>query len=355
MRICVVSYHTSPLTPAGTGLSGGMNVFIANLYKKLDRKVSVDIFVQGSLGQKQLAKNVCVKHIPHYDITEFAEALLHHHLHNPYTIVHTHYWLSGLVGLYLKTKTKIPWIHTFHTIERFKGIKQNKARIDMEDEIATKCDVIVSPTQKEAYYLHQLFPKTYNWVIPHGVDTNRFKPSPNGHNSVLFVGRIEPIKGLELLIEATRKINTDLELIIVGGPSKSKDDYRSLQSYALGQKAHFIGRVPYYQLNQVYSNAGMLVMPSYYESFGLAGLEAMACARPVICFHDTGLAETVNNQAGILVRRSVAHLARAINKLIHDHDLRHKLGIAAWKKARGYDWHHIAERYVRFYEKIEKN
>lgn len=355
MRICVVSYHTSPLDPAGAGMSGGMNVFIANLYKKLARRFQVDIYVRGDGPPVQLVSHVSIRYINHEDVSQFAEAILYQHARNPYHLIHTHYWLSGLIGLYLKTRLGLPWIHTFHTVERLKGISCHKARIEAENEIASKCDVILSPTMVEADTLHRLFPGTRASVIPHGVDTNTFKPTPNGHNSVVFVGRIEPIKGLELLIDASRRIPADFQLKIVGGPSKDRMEYNRLRSYAADQHIFFTGRVGYQQLCHVYADAGMLVMPSYYESFGLAGLEAMASGRPVICFNDTGLAESVNNRAGIIVERKISDLARAIEKLIKDHDLRHELGTAAWKKARGYDWHYIALRYAKFYESIAEN
>ncbi len=354
MKICVVSFHTSPLAPAGSGKSGGMNILIANLYKHLAKSCKVDIYVYGDKEPQKLGKNVRVVYFKHRDFRDFAEAIIEQHHNHNYDILHTHYWLSGIIGMHIQKKIHIPWIHSFHTIERFKGTAQDKSRIEIEDEIIRKCDFVMSPTNKEAFDLHHFFPKERIITVPHGVDTYRFRPSPNGHSTLLFVGRVDPIKGLDILIESLRLIKDKVNLDIVGGPSKSEEIYENIRSYARDLKVNFIGPIRHEHLAAYYRNAGIIVVPSYYESFGLVGLEAMASARPVIGFEDTGLSETVGKNAGILVKRNKQNLTRAIIHLLENQKLRHRMGTTGRKKALLFSWQNIAERYFQTYEKINK-
>ena len=162
------------------------------------------------------------------------------------------------------------------------------------------------------------------------------------------------IKGLEILIDALDLINDNITLNVVGGASKDGSTYENIQSYAQNLKINFHGRVAHDRLVDHYGSAGIIVIPSYYESFGLVGLEAMASARPVIGFDDTGLAETVGNDAGILVRRSEQNLAHAIAYLIRNKEKRYELGLRGRNKAIRYRWRRIAGIYRKTYETIAK-
>ena len=358
MKICVVSYHTSPLTPAGSGKSGGMNILIANLYKYLaktcKKSCEVDIFVYGNKKSCALTDNIRVIFLDQSNARDFAEAIIYHHDRSKYDILHTHYWLSGIIGMCVRKKIRIPWIHSFHTIERFKGAIKDKSRVEVENEISRKCDFIMSPTAKESFDLRRLYPGVNAITLPHGVDTARFRPSPNGHSTLLFVGRVDPIKGLDILIDALREIEEKVDLNIIGGPSKGEKNFKNIKAYAQDLKVNFIGQVMHEQLFKYYQNAGIVIIPSYYESFGLVGLEAMASARPVIGFHDTGLAETVGSDAGLLVKRNKITLAKAIVQLIDNQKLRYQMGTTGRKKAHMFNWQHIANRYLRTYEEISK-
>jgi len=355
MRICVVSYHSSPLEPAGSGKSGGMNVFISHLYKTLARFCEIDIFVRGDRGHIQLGPGIRVIHINKPNFNEFAECIIDYHTTRHYDLIHTHYWLSGMIGLVTKGVLKIPWVHSLHTFEILKRIKKDQVRIEIENEIIKRCDILISPTQKEAIVIKQMNPSTRVITIPHGVDNKRFKPSADGHSTLLYVGRIDPIKGLDLLVDALRFLKREIRLNIVGGPSKGKENFESIKTYANGLPIHFLGKINYEELNKHYSKASIVIVPSYYESFGLVGLEAMASARPVIGFADTGLSETVGRDAGILVKRSVRNLAHAITHLFNNQGSRYTLGLKGREKALHYEWSYIAQRYFVTYEKIIKS
>ncbi|TES94236.1 MAG: glycosyltransferase [Candidatus Cloacimonadota bacterium] len=354
MRICVISYHSSPLDPPGSGNSGGMNICISHLYQALSPFCEIDIFTYGSRRNTKLNSSIDVIYLDCQNLRNFADKVISYHNSRRYDIIHTHYWLSGVIGLLTMRKIKIPWIHSLHTVEMLKGIKRDQFRIEVEEEIIRVCNFIISPTHKEAFAIKEIYPKARIITIPHGVDVRTFTPSIDGHSKLLFVGRIDPIKGLDLLIDALRLLKYDIELDVIGGASKGEHYFESIKTYGDGLPVRFLGPIEHTELNQSYMKSGMLIVPSYYESFGLVALEAMASGRPVIGFDDTGLSETVGADAGILVKRNAQNLAQAITSLIDNRELRHNLGLIGRKKALGYKWENIAQRYLMTYEKIIK-
>lgn len=354
MRICVVSYHASPMARVGAGKSGGMSVVIRSLYGHLARFAEIDIFTRGSQGIVEPGRSMRLIPIAERDPQQFAAAVADRHHRRQYDLMHTHYWSSGVVGLHARRALRVPWLHTLHTVEVLKTVRRDKMRIEIEEEIMRACDLVVSPTRQEAVAIRARYPGVRVMTIPHGVDTRRFTPTRDGHRNILFVGRIEPIKGLHFLIEALQILKLDVGLTLVGGPSKGAGNIESLRTYAAGLPVpvEFAGQVEHGRLAGFYNRAAMLAVPSHYESFGLVGLEAMASARPVVGFSHTGLQETVGTDAGILVKMGAGDLARAIQTLLSDHELRYRLGRRGWQKARAFDWSNIAQVYNRVYERI---
>ena len=355
MRIAVISYHSSPLDPVGAGKSGGMNICISHLYQALSQYCEIDIFTCGKRGKTRVGSLINVIHLPCEDLRNFSDTIIGYHKSRRYDIMHTHYWLSGLVGLFTKNRMNIPWVHSLHTVEMLKTIKKDEMRIEVEEEIMRSCNLIISPTVKEAYEIKKMYPYVKIMTIPHGVDIQRFTPSVDGHSKLLFVGRIDPIKGLDLLIDALRFLKSDISLDVVGGASKGEHNFESIKTYAGGLPVRFLGPVEHNELKQHYQKSGILIVPSYYESFGLVALEAMASARPVIGFKDTGLAETVGEDAGILVKRNKRNLAEAISHLIGNRSLRHRLGETGRKKALNFEWNKIAGKYLKIYGEISED
>ncbi len=352
MRICVVSYHSSPLTPVGSGKSGGMSIVIRSLYDRLAQFADIDIFVRGDAGVIEKGRHVRVIQVGQRDTRRFAEEIICRHNACHYDLMHTHYWSSGVVGLHAKPVLKIPWLHTLHTVEILKTVRQDRTRIEIEEEIMRSCDLVVSPTKQEAVAIKSLYPDVRVIAIPHGVDTRRFTPSQNGHKNILFVGRVDPIKGIHFLIDALRHMKSDVGLTLVGGSPKDTGNFKSVQTYAAGLPVDFVGQVRHDRLSEYYSKTSMLVVPSHYESFGLVGLEAMASGRPVVGFSHTGLQETVGDDAGILVKMGARSLAGAIEILSRGYELRQRMGIIGRKKALAFDWSHIANKYKTTYERI---
>jgi len=354
MRIGVISYHTSPLAKPGIGDAGGMNMTIYNLFKRLGRNCDSDIVTSGERNYIKIQDNLRVIYINESRIKNFADAVIAHHEKNRYDLIHTHYWLSGLVGLEIKKRVAIPWVHTFHTIERFKGLIKDSGRVEVEESILHHSDLIISPTQIETKRIRESYPKARVGVIPHGVDVRRFQPSPNGHKALLYVGRIDPLKGLDILIEAIMELKSELRVDVVGGPSKDNNYHDSLKQMAKGQNIRFLGQVDHSQLPKYYRDAGVVVLPSHYESFGLVGLEAMASARPVIGFEGTGLAETVGRDGGLLIPKSLNGLKKAISLFANNQELRHRVGEKGRRKALRLNWDGVSRRYLKTYAEITK-
>lgn len=332
-----------------------MSICISQLYRELSRYCEIDIFTCGKNHVERLNPNLRVIYLPCENIARFSDTCIEYFLRRRYTVLHTHYWLSGMVGLQMRKRVPLPWIHTLHTVEMLKTIKKDRTRIEIEEEIVRNCDMVISPTEREAFAIRERHRETRVLVIPHGVDIKQFRPSPNGHARLLFVGRIDPIKGLDVLIDALRMIKQDIRLDIVGGPSKDKGNLESVKAYAENLPVHFHGAVKHGALASYYRNASILVVPSYYESFGLVALEAMASARPVIGFDDTGLSETVGSDAGILVERNKKNLGAALSYLINGHDACFELGMNGRRKAEGFAWEIIASKYRRTYGAIGKD
>lgn len=354
LSIAVVSYHSSPLDPPGSGKSGGMSICISQLYRELSRFCEIDIFTCGEHHVEFLNPNLRVVHLPCENIEKFSDTCIHYYLRRRYDVLHTHYWLSGMVGLSMLRRISVPWVHTLHTVEMLKSNGRDRLRIEIEDEIMRSCDLVISPTEREAFALTERLPGASVAVIPHGVNVRQFTPSQNGHTRLLFVGRIDPIKGLDVLVDALRIAGGDIRLDIVGGASKGIDNLENLRAYAEGLPVHFHGTVRHEEIATYYQNSSILVVPSYYESFGLVALEAMASARPVVGFRDTGLAETVGNDAGILVERNARNLGQALTYLLERHDQCRRLGLRGRRKAEDYAWGGIAKKYERVYEEICK-
>ena len=315
MKICVISYHASPVASVGEGTSGGMSIYLSNLYRRVSRYAEVDIFCRG-IRKKEKIGNCNIIYLNDLNIPEFTEEIIGFHGKKKYDVLHSHYWLSGVVAQKIKKFfPTLPWIHSFHTIEILKKVTREKVRIEIEKEIMRSCDLIVSPTVREKEWIEKSCPKAHLEVIPHGVSSRDFPFRKDGSRNILFVGRVDPVKGVELLLKSCAFIKGDFKLNIVGGPSKDVSYYEDMKFIASRYPVHFLGKIPHGKLYEIYQDSCMLILPSYYESFGLVALEAMSCGRPVIGFSDTYLPLVVGEKAGVFAGRDIRELASGINFL----------------------------------------
>jgi D-inositol-3-phosphate glycosyltransferase len=410
MRIAMLSYHTCPLATLGGKDTGGMNVYVRDLARHLGPLgVSVDVFTRSQdehvphilhdLGygnrvvhmpagpEVPLPKDELEKYIPEFvqGIVDFAQAKSIH-----YDLVHTHYWMSGIAGLELKERWGTPVVHMYHTLGVMKnrvaqspGEVEGDYRVRGERRILKEADRVVAATPAELAQLQWLYQANTERivVIPPGVDVSRFYPIPDDeakefvgipseHRMVLFVGRIEPLKGLDVLIEAMGRFcqhshieQKKLDLAIIGGEPEVSPEVMTVEmarlkelreKYGVKDMVTFLGKRAQDTLPYYYSAAETVVVPSHYESFGMVALEAMACGTPVVASQVGGLAFLVKDGiTGYTVPVGDPEaLCCRLKSLMSDPDLRAQMGQQAAEFARGYAWEKIAAQIVGLYKDV---
>ena len=395
IRAGIISLHTSPLAQPGSGDSGGMNVYIREFVSSLTQAgVACDVFVRRwsseldaivevepgfrvvhvPAGPMKMAKEDLSSIVP--ELTEWMREWL---ADNPVDILHANYWLSGVVGHELKHMLDLPLVTTFHTLARVKaemGDHEPQERIDAEARVVACSDVLIANAEEERRQLIELYgavPERVEIVAP-GVDRAFFSPGAasgaraaidyEGGPLVLFVGRIQPLKGVDIAVEMMAELDdTSAQLMIVGGASgrEGQAEVQRLRDIidelGLVDRVQFVDPQPHYALSTFYRAADVVVMPSRSESFGLVALEAAACGVPVVAASVGGLRTLVQDGiTGYLIEdRNPADYAAAVNRILGDVSHAASLSAAAAVTASRYPWSGLATRLQRIYvESIEQ-
>ena len=394
-RLALLSVHGCPLARLGEKDSGGMNVYVLQIARELGRcGIKVDIYTRGHDPSDpqviDLGINARVIHLrsgPYHSTKESLHCYLPEFLGNLYrfqqsegaiyNLVHSHYWLSGCVGGELGQEWNIPHVVTFHTLARVKmqaraGEKESPLRVASESRVLRDVDGVVVSTAEEREDLCRLYQAdcTKIQVIAPGVDLNLFRPMDkvrarqilglSEKRVVLSVGRIEPLKGLDILLRAVAMLGNraGMRLIIVGGKLGCDRELERLKSIAAGlglqDMVTFAGAVEQSKLPIFYSAADVFVLPSYYESFGLSALEAMACGVPVIASKVVGPRTFINGgKDGYLIPWHCPEpYAQSLDVLLSDPALRESMGKAARAKAQTMGWNGVAHRMLDFYASL---
>ena len=412
MRIAMISYHTCPLAMLGGKDTGGMNVYVRDLARELGRRgVGVDVFTR---SQDEHVPHVLhdlgygnrVVHVPAGPETPVEKEKLADHLGQfvagvegfaqskgaRYDLIHSHYWLSGLAALDLRASWGVPVVQMFHTLAAMKNRVARSPdetasafRLDTENRLLRDTDCVVAATQAELAQFQWLYHADTRRVvvIPPGVDTSRFYPIPSDEakefvgvprdrNMLLFVGRVEPLKGIDTLLEAMALLKQQGALdrhpmcvAVIGGdpdagPDRITDEMGRLKTMSasldIEDVVTFLGKRDQDTLQYYYSAAVAVVVPSHYESFGLVALEAMACGRPVVASETGGLAFLVrDNETGFHVPAGDAQaMADRLRRLVEDEVLRTRLGRQAAEYARNYAWPLIADQILSLYGTLLK-
>ena len=294
-----------------------------------------------------------------------------------YDTVHSHYWLSGWVGEELAQEWGVPHVATFHTLAEVKsraraGEGDAGPRSGIEKKITEAADGIVVSTGHERTALSQLYGAGEErvHVIPAGVDLAQFKPGDqrsardqlglNGDRMLLYVGRLDPIKGLELLMYTLGSMEEpdDVRLLVIGGDGEDDEGYRRMKGLAkkldIQDRVDFLGSLSHTLLPLYYQAADVCVVPSYYESFGLVALESMACGTPVVGSRVPGLETIVrDNWSGYLVPWHCPDaFVDRIEVLLANEDLRHSMGEEAQITAAGMSWDRMAVSVAEVYAEL---
>ena len=394
MHVAVITVHGCPLRQAGSRDSGGMNIYILEMAKRLAaRGVQLDVFTRhhDPLDPQvvMLAPGARLIHLPAgvpsldksgvYDLLpQFTSQMRRFCIANRlrYDLVSTHYWLSGLVGMRLASEWGVSHTTSFHTMAEMKrrGRPEEtevEQRDSSESNIVCSADSVVVWTdgEKDALVDYWDIDPAKVSVIPPGVDLSRFRPMSQSQSreflgygeekNILFVGRLEPLKGLDVLFRAVAALEDlgNITLNVVGGDENSQEKAR-LQTLAsrmkLTQNVRFIGSVRHDELPLHYNAADVCVLPSHYESFGLAALEAAACGRPVVASQVGGLPAIVRNgSTGFLVEPKHSDtMAERLCELLGDDMLRSRMGSAARAHAESLGWDRSAAALLNRYREL---
>jgi D-inositol-3-phosphate glycosyltransferase len=409
-RIAMLSVHACPLAKLGGRDSGGMNVYVRELARVLgQRGIEIDVFTRWREKYdpriQQLGENARVIHIesgpigywPKMDVYDHLDeftAKLDEHVKaegRRYDLIHAHYWLSASVARSLASRWSLPRIQMFHTLGLVKREVMDEdidgesdVRVTIERQAAAESAALVAASEIELGELRELYgadPAKIH-VIPCGVDPNLFRPMRTAdarerlgrdqcQRIVLFVGRIEQIKGIDVLLRALGllfirrpDLRSDVCLLIVGGALDPGDDAnesekiqelrRLVHEHRMEANVDFVGSLDQENLALYYAAADVCAVPSLTESFGLVALEAMACGTPVVGTRVGGLQTLIEHgESGLLVPAGDDQaLADSIEQVLTDPRLRMHLAHGARDRAEHFTWQSVGEKVAALYDSV---
>jgi len=396
-RVAVISLHTSPLLQPGSGDSGGMNVYVRELsaalaHRGLECSVYVRRYSDDLVPEIHVEPGVRVVHVPagpvdlpkeslESTLDEFTEGVLADlRLNGGVDAIHAHYWLSGVAGHRVKHALDRPLVTTFHTLARVKqglGEPEPPGRARAEEEVVACSDVVCAAGPVERDHLVRLYgaPADRVQIVAPGVEHALFSPGdPEGARAalglgsepvLLFVGRVQPLKGLDLAVETLGRLGGRLgraRLLVVGGPSGRQGRaelarVRGLVASAgLADRVRFVAPQPHHRLATYYRAADVVLVPSRSETFGLVALEAAACGAAVVAAEVGGLKTLVRHgSTGYLVAdRDPLSWARRTEEILEDRLTAATMALEAATVARDYSWDATAGLLAGCYDRLRR-
>ncbi len=381
-RIAVVTMHTSPAAAPGHCSNGGLNVYVHEVCAELGRRgVATDVFTRCAEGEAERTEPLAPlsrlvyrpagrrdidKYRLMFEVARFTDLVAEFAAGQRYDLLYSHYWLSGLVACALRNRLGLPWAHRAHTLAVMKNQRlapgvppEPDFRIDLEGEISRCADLLVVSTEAEGDQIRSAYRVRPDRlaVVPPGVDLGHFRPMPRSEAGrhigrtpgglFVFVGRLEPLKGVDLAIRALSLVACrypTARLLVLGDDGGEGGERERLRRLAgelgLSGRVEFWGTVSRQALPACYSAAEACLVPSYSESFGLAALEAQACGTPVIASDTAGLASIVRDgTTGFLVRHQDPEAyAVPMERLLATPGLVEEMGGRARRLASAFTW-----------------
>ena len=406
----MLSVHACPMAKLGGRDSGGMNVYVRELARDLARRgIQVDVFTrQREIDHppiQEIAPGARVIHIETGPLSYIPKMEVHDQIAEftahveafvvseglRYDLIHSHYWLSAEVAEVLAERWRVPRVQMFHTLGLVKREVMDEdvdgesdVRVAIERRAVRDSQAVVAASDSEAAELRRFYaaPETKIRIIPCGVDPEIFHPVRQAdarrtlgrdqcERVVLFVGRIEQIKGIDvllraigLLFQAYPDLRSELCLLIVGGALNDDEDApetekivelrRLVHEHRLEDTVDFVGSQDQPRLALFYAAADICAVPSLTESFGLVALESMACGTPVLGTRVGGLQTVIEDQvSGFLVPAGDEQaLAEGMGRLLLDHGLRTRLAAGARLRAQDYSWERVGDLIARLYDEL---
>lgn len=399
-RVAVIAYHSSPLIEPGVGDAGGMTVYVREVARVMAKLgIRTDVFTRSATGAlevtdiypavrviavpagpgSQIGKADLVAYIPEFvnGMSAFAEEN-----HLDYELVHSHYWQSGLAGAEIAERWSVPLVHSNHTLAKVKNqylppgdTPEPASRLEGEHSVIAGADILIASTDEEWQHLACLYGASHDRIktIYPGVDHGLFSPGskaqarrelglePDG--AVLtVVGRIQPLKGLGLGLEALEQLAGALDrsvtLLIVGGASGSAGEAEErrlralVRSLGIDSNVRFEGPQPHEHTPAYYRAADALLVCSFSESFGLSALEALASGTPVIGTDVGGLRHMVRDgESGFLTgSREPSGFAARLKTLLGDPGLQASFAQAALESSRDFTWERTGRELAELYD-----
>jgi D-inositol-3-phosphate glycosyltransferase len=290
--------------------------------------------------------------------------------------IHANYWLSGVAGHRLKHELDLPLVSTFHTLARVKaetGDDEPERRVRAETEVIGCSDAILASCTAEAAQLERLYGADPSRVeiVPPGVDHAFFSPGDRrgaraalglgDHPVLLFVGRIQPLKGLDVAVRALASLGDPTAVLVAvggasgpGGAEEVARVHALVRELGVTDQVRFVEPQPHHLLSTYYRAADVCLVPSRSESFGLVALEAAACGTPVVAAAVGGLRTLVEHgTTGFLVEgRDPDAFAAYAGEVLSNPALAAELSAHAALRARGYTWSTAAARLRRVYADV---
>ena len=376
MNILQISYHTSPYSSLGINDGGGLNVYVQQISKHLSNKHNVTVvtaekaenFKNDNLEFYSL--NLFDPDLPMDDkelyLIEFQKKLEETFELNNFDVIHSHYWLSGLVAKDISGKFNIPYIFTSHSLGVFlEGY--NNERTDCEKIVMTSSNFVTASTNYENILLSESYKidKKKIKLIKPGVDENLFSPDPNlsKENIFLSIGRIQKqkrqLEAIEFL-NSFREINNDFKCYFIGGPSgNSGDDYfvelkEIVKDLDLESHIEFLGNLPQSKIRELLNRSKLLIHTSEYETFGLVAIEAHSVGVPVISINQGSLKEIIDNNINGYIAESFKdpYLNEFILKILNDDKFADYISKSAINSAKKYDWKNTTKELINLYESL---
>lgn len=376
MNILQISYHTSPYSSLGINDGGGLNVYVEQISKHLSSKHNVTVVTA------EKAENFKNKNLEFYSLNlfepdlpmddkelhliEFQKKLEETFELNNFDVIHSHYWLSGLVAKDISSKFNIPFIFTSHSLGVFlEGY--NNERTDCEKIVMTSSHFVTASTNYENILLSESYKidKKKIKLIKPGVDESLFSPDPNlsKENIFLSIGRIQKqkrqLEAIEFL-SSFREIENDFKCYFVGGPSgTSGDDYfvglkEIVKELDLESHVEFLGNLPQSKIRELLNRSKLLIHTSEYETFGLVAIEAHSVGVPVISINQGSLKEIIDNNINGYITESFndPHLNEFILKILNDDKFADYISKSAINSAKKYDWKNTTKELINLYESL---